>query len=214
MRRHAFRLVWLLVALLGLSITPARAEVIFVADLTNDEEPGVIVPTNSDGTARPISSGEGRFVLNDDETELSMVVTVLNIDVTGTQTPDANDNLIAAHIHAGVLSPAGTAGVRWGFFGSPFNDTLPPSLVMTPFASGVGGVFVSVWNQPEGNGGTNLTAQLPNLFAELAYINFHTVQFGGGEIRGTLRVVPEPGSLALALLCGGLMLLVYGRRRA
>jgi hypothetical protein len=137
MRRHAFRLVWLLVALLGLSITPARAEVIFVADLTNDEEPGVIVPTNSDGTARPISSGEGRFVFNDDETELSMVVTVLNIDVTGTQTPDANDNLIAAHIHAGVLSPAGTAGVRWGFFGSPFNESETSSVLGSPTSSAV-----------------------------------------------------------------------------
>ena len=214
MRRHAFRFVWLLGALLGLSITSAWAEVIFVAELTNDEEPGVVVPTNSDGSPRPVSFGEGRFVLNDAETELSMVVTIFNIDVDGTQTADTNDNLVAAHIHAGPLSPAGTAGVRWGFFGTPFNDTIPPSLVVTPFATGVGGVFTSVWNEAEGNGGTTLTDQLPNLFAELAYINFHTVQFGGGEIRGTLQVVPEPGSLLLFLLCGGLMLVVHRRRQS
>jgi hypothetical protein len=37
----------------------------------------------------------------------------------------------------------------------------------------------------EGNN-TTLTAQLPNILSGHAYINFHTVQFGGGEIRGNI----------------------------
>jgi len=54
-----------------------------------------------------------------------------------------------------------------------------------------------VWNQPEGNANTTLTAQLPNILAGRSYLNFHTTQFPGGEIRGQITVVPEPSTLAL-----------------
>jgi hypothetical protein len=47
----------------------------------------------------------------------------------------------------------------------------------------------------ERGNGTTLAAQLPNILAGRAYINFHTTQYGGGEIRGFLA--PEPGTLAL-----------------
>ena len=61
---------------------------------------------------------------------MSMVATVFNIDVmtiagtlpdpsgTGTQTPgDRNDDLTAAHIHAGPLvTPTVNGPVVWGFF--------------------------------------------------------------------------------------------------
>jgi hypothetical protein len=66
---------------------------------------------------------------------------------------------------------------------------------VTPFASGVGGTFTSVWDAPEGNGGTNLAQNLPGILAGLSYINFHTIQFSGGEIRG--QIIPEPATLAL-----------------
>jgi hypothetical protein len=47
----------------------------------------------------------------------------------------------------------------------------------------VGGNFSGKWDAPEGNG-TTLAAQLANIRAGRAYINFHTTQFTGGEIRG------------------------------
>lgn len=87
------------------------------------------------------------------------------------------------------------APVRWGFFGAPFNDTNPNNFVLTPFATGVGGVFAGAWDLSEGNN-TTLTAQLPSILAGLSYINFHTTQFGGGEIRGQI-VVPEPTTMLL-----------------
>jgi len=75
--------------------------------------------------------------------------------------------------------------VVWGFFGSPFNDNNPNDQAFAPLPSGVGGVFTGKWDAPEGNG-TTLAAQLTNLTTGHAYINFHTKQFGGGEIRGNI----------------------------
>jgi CHRD domain/PEP-CTERM motif len=187
-------------------------EEIFIATMTNAGEPGSVIPTTSTGAPRPASFGTATFVLNDAHTALSMTAVVNNIDITGTQTADTNDNLVAAHIHAGA-SIIPTAGVVWGFFGAPDNDINPDNLVVTPFAAPqVGGTFTSVWDAPEGNGGTNLAAQLPNIMAQRSYINFHTVQFGGGEVRGTL--VPEPSSVALCIACAGLMGVYWRRRRA
>jgi len=68
-------------------------------------------------------------------------------------------------------------------------------VVVTPFATGVGGTFVGTWDAGEGNAGFTLVDQIPNVRAYLSYINFHTTQFPNGEIRG--QIVPEPGILAL-----------------
>lgn len=178
----------------------ARAEIIFTADLTIDEEPTLVGPTTEGGDPRPEPFGTAIFVLNDAQTAFTMDAIVFNIDVTGTQTPDPNDNLTAAHIHVGPLNAAGTAPVRWGFFGTPDNDINPDNLIVTPFASGVGGTFSSIWDQPEGNAGTTLTTNLPLILAGLSYLNFHTFQNPGGEIRGQITQVPEPSALALLAL--------------
>ena len=66
----------------------------------------------------------------------------------------------------------------------------------TPFANGVGGVISGKWDLAEGNGGTTLTLQLPNILSGHAYINFHTTQFGGGEVRGMI-LTPEPATAVL-----------------
>jgi hypothetical protein len=89
--------------------------------------------------------------------------------------------------------------VVWGFFGLPFNETAPNDQVVTAFASGVGGTVSGKWDLTEGNN-TNLTAQVDNILNGRSYINFHTVQFGGGEIRGAILPVPEPSTLLLLML--------------
>lgn len=188
-----------------------RAAVLFTADLTHAQETVTGNLTFSNGDPRPLSFGTATLSLNDAQTELTLMVTIFNIDVTGTQTLDTFDNLVAAHIHSGA-TPGSNAPVAWGFFGVPDNDSNPDNLVVTPFASGVGGTFTSIWNQPEGNGGRTLTSELPNLLANLTYINFHTVQFPGGEIRGQILRVPEPGTLALFGV--GLGYALWQRRRA
>jgi hypothetical protein len=142
-------------------------------------------------------------VLNDAQTAMTMDVTVTGVDFTGSQSADTNDNLAAAHIHASAdpnFTPPQNGGVVWGFFGSPFNETAPNDQVVTPFTTGVGGRITGKWDLTEGNN-TTLTAQLPNILAGRSYINFHTTQFGGGEARGALVVVPEPTAIA-PLFCG------------
>jgi uncharacterized protein (TIGR03118 family) len=165
------------------NLTPSEVR-LFVVNLTNSQEVPPTVPTTTGGAARPASFGTARFQFNSAQTAMTFNATINNIDVTGTQTADVNDNLGNAHIHAGASVAPGVNGpVVWGFFGTPFNDNNPNDAKVTPFASGVGGTFSGKWDAPEGNG-TTLAAQLDNLRNGRAYINFHTTQFTGGEIRG------------------------------
>jgi hypothetical protein len=190
----------------------ARADTVLFANLSNANENPPTVPTTTTGAPRPASFGMAVFILNDAMTSMTMMATIMNIDVTGSQTPDTNDNLVAAHIHAAaVVLPTQNVGVVWGFFGTPFNDNNPADAMVLPFATGVGGVFTGKWDAPEGNN-TTLAAQLPNLLSGNAYINFHTSQFGGGEIRGTILQAPEPSSILL-LLTGGIGMLGVCRRK-
>jgi hypothetical protein len=102
---------------------------------------------------------------------------------------------------------AATFPVVWGFFGTPFNNNNPPDEVNTPFTGGaVGGTFSGTWNALEGNN-TTLTAQLANILAGRSYINFHTVQNTGGEIRGQLVLTSEPS--ATMLMAFGMLLMGY-----
>lgn len=192
---------FLLAVLLALSCaSSSQAAITFVANLTTGQEPTLNGPTRSgDGSVRPTPFGFATFVLNDLGTELTMEVTVFNLDITTNQTPgDTNDNLTAAHIHVGAIgATTATFPVRWGFFGLPDNDNNPDNLVITPFANGVGGTFRSVWDAPEGNAGTTLASNLPAIRAGFSYLNFHTVQNPGGEIRGVILETPEPASLTI-----------------
>ena len=208
MSRFAHGLLALLAASAG-----AQASTALTATLTDAQENPPTVPTLTTGAPRPASFGTATFLINDAMTSMSFQATVDNIDFTGSQTADVNDNLIAAHIHASATAvPGVNAPVVWGFFGTPFNDNNPNDVVVAPFASGVGGTISGKWDLPEGNG-TTFEAQLPNILAGRSYINFHTTQFPGGEIRGQILAIPEPETYALMLAGLGATLVARRRRR-
>jgi hypothetical protein len=173
----------------------------FVVKLTNAQENPPTNPTTTGGARRPASFGTATFNMDAAQTQMTFTATINNIDFTGAQTADTNDNLTAAHIHAGpTVTPTTNGPVVWGFFGAPFNDNNPNDVVNTPFVGvgNVGGTISGKWDPPEGNG-TTFAAQLTNLKTGHAYINFHTTQFGGGEIRGNF---PEMQAFRDSLVAG------------
>ena len=94
------------------------------------------------------------------------------------------------------------------------NDNSPNDFVMAPFVNDVGGTFSGKWDLNEGNN-TTFAAQLANILGGHAYINFHTTQFGGGEIRGniTAAVTAAPEPEIYLLLLGGLGLIAAASSR-
>lgn len=194
----SFRTASLILAIIFSAVPLGFAQENFVASLTPGQEvtaPSFTTGPGAGGDPRPMSFGDATLVLSADMSTLSMTINIFNIDITGDQTPNLNDNLANAHIHA-PDPPGANAPVVWGFFGGPFNDTNQvPATEIVPFSMGVGGTFTVVWNMSEGNA-TTLTDQVNNIRNGLSYLNFHTTQNGGGEIRGQV-VVPEPSTVAL-----------------
>jgi hypothetical protein len=103
-----------------------------------------------------------------------------------------------AHIH-GQANADEVANVRVNLRISPFAESLPA----TGLLIGGGNVPAPPGLMPAGNGHPEQSF-LAMLRAGLAYINIHTANNTGGEIRGQLlevAVVPEPVTSAL-MLCG------------
>ena len=81
--------------------------------------------------------------------------------------------------------PGFPLGVTSGSFDNTFNTSVDATY--NP-------AFISA------NGGTAASAEailFAGMVAGQSYLNIHTTQFPGGEIRGFLAAVPEPGTLLL-----------------
>lgn len=151
------------------------------------------------------ASGSGSVLVEFDDVALTLRITADWSGLSGTTT--------VAHIHCCVVPPgtAGVAvtpgtlpgfpvGVMAGTYDSPLIDLTDPTSFTAAFLNDFGGGTT--------DGAT--MALLAGMSGGTAYFNIHTTAFPGGEIRGFLHKVPEPGTLALALVA--LVGLIAARR--
>jgi len=180
-------------ALCALATQASAAILIYDAELGNFESP----PTGSPGT--------GFAQVTIDTAANTMEVNVTFSGLTSGTT--------ASHIHC-CVAPGGNTGVATttptftGFPSGVTSGTYDHIFDMS-LASSYNPVFVT------NNGGTVASAEaalLAGLSAGDAYLNIHTTNFGGGEIRGFLTAVPEPSTWAMMILgFAGIGFMAYRR---
>jgi len=107
----------------------------------------------------------------------------------------------ASHIHCCTTTPgSGTAGVATQV---PTFSLLPLGVTSGSFTQTFDSSLATTYNPAfvtlAGSVSAAETMLFNGLLAGEAYLNIHTTQFPGGEIRGFLAPVPEPQSYALML---------------
>lgn len=109
------------------------------------------------------ATGSATVVLNAAQTQLSVSVNFANL--VGTYS--------ASHIH-GPAAVGTNGGVKWGFIGTPagwvFSNANHDGVLNNFLVTGI------------------TPTDVANLNAELFYVNVHSSQFPGGELRGQLKV--------------------------
>ncbi len=146
---------------------PSFAQSNFVAHLEASQVVG--------GTAST-ASGEAALTLNAAQDALTYSIVLVGLDLDGLQTPGIpGDDITALHFHA--APPGSNGGVVFGQI-SPNHDT--DDLVIDPVA----GTLDGIWEDTDVN---PLSGQLANLLIGNLYLNVHTVDFGGGAIRGQVE---------------------------
>lgn len=177
--KKTVNLVGVVFTLLLLATVARADQVVFTSTLTGPKE---VPPTASPGI------GSALLTLDTVTNQL-----VINVAFAGLLSPTT-----AAHIHC-CAGPTGTAipatevptfsGFPLGVTTGTFLQTIDLTL-----ASSYNPAFITA------NGGTVAGAQaafITGLLNGQAYLNIHTAEFPGGEIRGQLEAVPEPATVLL-----------------
>ena len=178
----------LFAALLILATVQAQATIIQF-DLIGTAGPGMLPgnePVASGGTGGEIGAG---ITFNDATLQLT-----LNVGWGSSQGfTDLSSTASASHVHGPTASNNGAG----------FTQTAGVLITLTRSSNATTGGTIT--NAPI----TLTAAQATDLLNGKDYINIHTANNGGGELRGFLIPVPEPGTASLL----GLGALVFAARR-
>jgi hypothetical protein len=162
MHKVRLSLIALLVVVMLVSVGTALAQVMnWRTHLTDDEEVNLVVDVISD------AQGQAIFQLNADGTALTYRLNVANIE-----------NVTQAHIHQGAPGTNGPV-VVWLYPSAP-----PASLIPGRFDGVLGAGTVTSANLVGPLAGQPLSSLVALLESGNAYVNVHTSQYPGGEIRG------------------------------
>lgn len=152
----------LVIVFVGLFSFPAIAQVnrVFVTHLSGDEE----VPS-----VDTMAQGQAIFMLNKDGTELRFILIAAKIE-----------NIIMSHIH---MAPKGQNGpiVAWLYPSAP-----PMVLIPGRFNGVLASGTITAADLVGPLQGMPLSALVSEMMAGNTYVNIHTEQNPGGEIRGQL----------------------------
>ena len=155
-----------------------------------------IVTMSGPAESPPVASlgtGSGLIIIDSTANTLNIVSETFSGLTSGTT---------ASHIHCCTAVPGvSTAGVSTQvptFSGFPLGVTSGSYSMLFDMTQ------ASTWNPAfiTASGGTPAGAEaalVAGALAGKAYLNIHTTNFGGGEIRGFLVPTPEPGTMALAI---------------
>jgi hypothetical protein len=192
--KHIASLLFLSAVMLLATPVVQASPIAFVADL---DGPSEAPPNASPGT------GFAVVIIDDDAHLLSVHVSF----------SDLLANTMASHIHCCTALPGtGTAGVATAV---PTFPGFPLGVTAGVYDATFDTLMASTWNPMfmAAHGGTPAGAEaflFAGMLDGLAYLNIHSTQFTGGEIRGFLRI-PEPATLAL--VCCGLLALGFLQRK-
>ncbi len=170
-------------AALSAALAPAaQAATIYSTTLLGSNENPAVV---TGGT------GLGQLTLADDMNSFNVLINFSGL----------TSNAVAGHIHC-CATANGNAGVAIGF-------TVPSAVagtIMGTYDLTLASTYTSAFLMS--SGGTAASAQatfLAGLGSGLTYLNIHTINNPGGEIRGQVGAVPEPATWAMMLAGFGMM---------